>query len=254
MTAPFTIRADNIDKVIEAVWIHADQAKFALANALNRTAEEVNAVLRRELPTRFTIREPALLRYVAPQQLPMHQRATKERLQAMLLTEGMAAVLGPHEEGIPNVRTVRRPVIVPTTSLRPSVRTRIGRQFYPTSLGLLPRHTPKGDWGYALGRGSSKKGVTPFRQGKGDFMTAGWTIQGKLGTFALMEPYHKNLSPGQAGVYQRVGNRVRKLWHYVDRVKRTKNLRFEDTSNRVMAERFGVNFDGALAHALRTAR
>lgn len=248
MSNPVVIRVDNLEKVVQAVWLHADQARYAAAEALNRTAEEVNATLRLEIPRRFTIREQALLRHLAPRQLPRHQRATKENLAATLMTAELSAILGPYEEGEPHVRGTR-PVIVPTTSLRPTKASRIGRQFYPTNLGLQPRRDPSGRSYYALGRGAIAKKLTPFKQGN-----RGWTITGKLGTFALDPQYHPTLSKGQAGVYQRVGGKLRKLWHYVDRVRRPKSLQFQQTADRIMDTRFGPNFDGVLDVVLRKDR
>ena len=248
MTQPFVIRADNIEKVVQAVWLHANDARYAAAEALNRTAEEVNAALRNEIPKRFTIRETALLRHLAPIQLPRHQRATKENLVATLMTAELSAILGPYEEGIPHVRG-RRPVIVPTTSLRPSKPSRIPRTLYPTNLGLQPRRDASGAMYYALGRGSLAAKRTPIKKG-----ASGYTITGKLGTFALDPMYHPNLRPGQAGVYQRLGGKVRKLWHYVDKVRRPKALQFQATADRIMATRFAPNFDGVLDAVLKKSR
>lgn len=248
MSRPHIARIDGLNEAAKAIETFGKQGRYAASVALNRVAEEVNAALRSELPKRFTIRESALLRYVAPQQLPRHQRATRENLEATLMTSGLSAILGPYEEGKPHVRG-RRPVIVPTTALRPGKHVRIPRSLYPTNLGLQPRRDAGGSHYYALGRGAIAKKRTPFKQGK-----RGWSIQGKLGTFELNQQYHPGISSRQAGVYQRIGGVIRKLWHYRDQVSRPKALQFQATAERIMATRFGPNFDGALQAALRTAK
>lgn len=249
MTIPPVIRYEGLDELVTHIDQYRKQVPFAASLALNRVADEINATLRQEVPKRFTIREPALLRHLAPRDLPRHQRATKERLTATIMTAELSAMLGPFEAGEPHVRSLRRPVIVPTTSLRPGKRSKIPRTLYPVNLGLQPRRDAAGSLYYALGRGSRAKSRTPFKQGQ-----RGWSIQGKLGTFALDPKYHPGITKAQAGVYQRLGGSVRKLWHYVDRVQRPASLQYHATADRIMESRFNPNFDGALQFAFRTAK
>ncbi len=249
MTTPSVIRYDGLDELVDHIDQYTKQLRFAASLALNRTGEEINAALRADVPKRFTIREPMLLRHLAPRDLPRHQRATRDNLVAVVQTAELSKILGPYETGEPHVRSRQRPVIVPTTSLRPAKRVRISRTLYPANLGLQPKRDPSGKLYFALGRGSLAKSLTPYKQG-----TRGWSIQGKLGTFALDPTYHPGITAGQAGVYQRLGGRVRKLWHYVDQVKRPASLEFHATSARLMDTRFGANFDGAIVFAFKTAK
>src|SRR5690242_6159570 len=78
------------------------QFAFAAAVALNRTGEDVNARLRVIVPQVFTLRDPRLLRYVAPTTLPRDQQATKANLSVVLKTEAKGRILDPFEFGTPH--------------------------------------------------------------------------------------------------------------------------------------------------------
>ena len=231
--------------VIKAIGETGKQARFAAANALNRTGEEINADLRRTLPSRFAIRERKILHYIAPVQLPRPNRATKTNLNAILQADGLAKILGPFEEGAIHVGTPLAPVAIPTSALRRSRMTIVPRSLYPVNLGLVARRDPSGKSFFALGRGAKAKNLTPFH---------GIQIRGKLGSFVLDPTTHKGITSQQWGVYQRLGGKVRMLWRYIVSVRRPPRLLFAETAQRIMAERFETNFTGALAQALRTAR
>ena len=244
-----SIDNESLKMLVDAIGNVGKQARFAAANALNRTGEEINARMRREIPSRFTIREQKLLTYLAPVQLPKPYRATKQNLNAILQTDGLANILGPFEAGTPKVGSAAKPIIIPTSRLRPSRKSVVPRSLYPTNLGLIARKDPSGKNYYALGRNAIRKGLTPYSSKNGVVQ-----IKGKLGTFVLDPTIHKGISEKQWGVYQRLGGEVRMIWRYINRVSRPSSLQFVSTAAEVMADRFDVNFTGALEQALRTAK
>lgn len=230
------------------------QLVFATMNALNRTADDFNARMRRELPERFHVRQPGLIKHVAPVQLPKTQRATKTNLSAVMQTESLGRIFNPYETGIPHRQTAPdRPVIVPTRQLRHTDQTTIPRKWYPTNLGLTARKDPTGRPFFALGKNSLKHALTPQKVTKAGKVQ----IKGKHRTFVLDPTLHDGVTQRQHGVYVRIGparEDIRMLWQYRRQVPRPRALQFEATAREVFIQRYGVNFRGALAHALRTAR
>lgn len=234
--------------------LRQNQIPFAISVALNRTADDANAALRGILPREFTIRDPNLVRFVAPQQLPRPNRATKQNLTALLETEGKGRILDPFEIGKPKVqKSADSPVAVPTQNIRFTKRTVIPKKWYPANLGLTPKRDAAGQSYYALGRGAIKNKATPFKRAKSGKIQ----VQGKLRTFVLDPRYGHDISEKGRGVYVRVGPRredVRLIWSYRQQVQRPKILKFEDTVRRTVESRWVANMEGALAFALRTAK
>jgi hypothetical protein len=232
---------------------YRQQLPFAMAVALNRTADDANAALRRHLDDAFTIRAPGLLRYVAPLDIPRPNRARKDRLSVILETDRIGRIFNPFETGVPKVTRANEHLIIPSENLRPSPNTVIARTLYPTNLGLTAKRDPAGTHYYALGRGAKAKKLTPYHKGA----TGKWTIKGRRRTFALDPNYQQDIAPEDAGIYQRVGlgrDGIRLLWHYADRVERPSTLQFYDTLNRTFDARIKSNLEGAIAFALRTAK
>jgi hypothetical protein len=232
-----------------------DQFAFAAAIALNRTGEDANAALRQAIPQAFTLRDPRLLRYVAPSTLPRDQQANKHTLSVVLKTEAKGRILDPFEFGTPHRQaSPDQPVAIPTGDLRFTKQTVIPRRWYPANLGLTPRKEAGSlKPYYALGKGAIAKGLTPFKTGA----RGGVQVQGKLRTFVLDPKYQRGVSPKQRGVYVRIGpdkGDIRMIWRFVDQVPRPTHLRFRETAERTVAERWEPNFIGAFAFALRTAR
>jgi len=229
------------------------QIPFAKAVALNRTGEEINAALRQAIPEEFTLRFTPLLRYVAPLQLPLPDRATKDRLEMTVRTQGKGRILNPYEMGRPHTGSVSSPVAVPTRALRFQDRTVIPRRWYPSSLGLVARKDPTGQSFFALGKNAIRNKKTPVHK-----TARGVTqIKGKNRTFVLDPALQRGLSPKQAGVYIRVGpsrGDIRMIWWYIMQVPRPRILRFKEIAIQTFWRRFPVNFQGALAFALRTAK
>lgn len=250
MIKDFILDATKFERFTAA---YREQLPFAIATALNRTGEDANAALRAHIEDKFTIRVPSLLRYVAPVQLPRPNRATKQNLTVILETDRIGRLFNPFEQGVPKSGSVERPLIVPSDALRLTKKTVIPRSLYPGNLGLTPKRDPAGTSYYALGRNSKKKKLTPFHTtGRGVTQ-----VKGRRRTFVLDPRYNRNITPAQAGIYQRTGpgkHDIRLLWHFTERVQRPAVLEFYDTVDRTWDARIGPNFEGAMAFALRTAR
>lgn len=242
------------------------QVPFAAMVAINRTAEEATAALRPHIQRVFTIRTPRLLDLVAPKILPGGQRATKDHLAVTLRPRDYSDVLAGFEKGERHGTRVGldgqvEPVIIPTSTLRPTKASIIAKSWYPINLGLQARRTinprREGPYSYALGRGSlggnprgKKARKTPLHVTS----TGKLQIKGRRGTFvlnALTAPY---LDPKKWGVYRREGNQVRKLWNFAQSVERKPILQFEAIQSAVAAQRLAINFGGAYELAMRTAR
>lgn len=243
----------QVQPAIRGVAKLAKQIPYAASIALNRTGEEANAAIRQQMLREFTVRDRNLLRYVAPQQIPAPDRATKDRLSVLLQTEGKGRILNPYETGMRHdQRAPDEPVAVPTRDLRFTRQTVIPRRWYPANLGLVAKKGPTGSY-FALGRGAIKNKATPFHT------TARGAVQtkGKLRTFVLDPKQNRGLSPEQWGVYVRIGPKredIRLIWQYRASVPRPRILHFEATARRVFADRYRANWNGAIALALRTAK
>lgn len=230
------------------------QHRFATINAMNRTGEDCNAAIRHRMEQEFTVRDKRLPYFVAPQRLRPEQRANKNTLSVVLETEGSGRILNPFETGIPRVqRSALEPVAIPTQSLRFSDRTVVPRRWYPHNLGLTPRKDASGSTFFALGRNAIRDQLTPFK----NTARGATQIKGKRRTFVLDPQHHRGISPKQHGVYVRIGKGpedIRMIWRYVREVPRPPILSFRKTAIDTWNARWPVNFAGAFAHALRTAR
>lgn len=241
-------------------WLNATskQAPFAIALAMNRTAEEANYAGQRLARKNFTIREEKVVRYAFPVPIPSSERATKSRLAILLEPARQGVLLEPFEEGKPHgPDRLGRPVAMPSYGpggLRTTKRTVIPRQIYPVNLGLQRRLDPSGKTYYALGRGSIKKGLTPYSTVNG-----GYVKQGRFGTYEV--PSKRN--PGQSLVFQRKQGPAASgrggagsvlLWVMKPMVKRPKILHFVETISATIDGRFEANLLGAWDYAQRTAR
>lgn len=243
----------NVKPTVKALGDLAKQVPFAVSVALNRTAEDALAALRREIPQRFIVRNARLLRFVAPPFLPIENRARKDRLVARLETEGIGRILNPFETGIPKVGTPLLPVAIPTPHLQFTKRTVVPRRWYPVNLGLVPRRDASGRGFFALGKNAIRDKKSPFKTTKRGAVQ----IKGKLRTFVLDPQHHRGISPKQRGVYVRIGkdrDDIRMIWMYRDRTRRPRILRFRETVEAEVRRRWPENFRGAWAFALRTAR
>lgn len=230
------------------------QMPFAVSVALNRTAEDGLAALRRVVPTEFTLRDKNLMDAVAPRQIARPNRASKANLSVILETEGKGRILDPFEFGKAKVqKSADAPVAVPTRNLRFTQTTVIPKKWYPHNLGLTPRSDPGGNKYYALGRGAIKNKLSPIKRTS----TGKIQVKGKLRTFVLDPRYGMNVDEKARGVYVRIGpsrEDIRLLWSYREQVPRPKIFKFEDTVRKTVEARWVPNMEGAFAFALRTAK
>lgn len=236
----------------------SDQAPFAIAVAMNRTAEEANFAGRALARKNFTIREEKVIRYAFPIPIPVVERATKHRLSILMEPTRHGVLLEPFEEGKPHTfDRMGRPVAMPSYGpggLRTTKGTVIPKQIYPANLGLQPRRDPKGTTYYALGRNSIKKKLSPYS------VAGGKTVkQGRFGTYEVQS----KTRPGVSFVFQRkqgpaapgagsAGSVL--LWVMKPMVKRPRVLNFYSTIQGTIDGRFETNLLGAWDLAQRTAR
>lgn len=257
MANGFDIRVDP-KEVLGLLNSLSDQAPFAIAVAMNRTAEEANFAGRQLARKNFTIREEKVLRYAFPIPIPNVERATKHRLSILMEPTRHGLLLEAYEEGKPHTfDRMGRPVAMPSFGsggLRTTKATVIPKQLYPVNLGLQVRRDPKGTTYYALGRNSIKKQLTPFSSAGGKQVK-----QGRFGTYEVKS----QTRPGVSFVFQRKqgpaapgarGAGSVLLWVMKPMVKRPKVLGFYDTINRTIEGRWEANLLGAWDLAQRTAR
>jgi hypothetical protein len=239
-----SIRIDEKDAIAFFKTLGQD-APYWIANALNRTGEDALAAIRSHVPRAFTIREPGLLRYVAPLKLPPESRARKNRLTATLDTKGAGRILNPYEQGIPKgPDSLGRLPAVPGAYLRPTKQAKIPRLFYPHNLGLVPYRDASGMTFYALGRGSKINRMAPKKSRSGN------VLYGKRRTFMVTR------SDGAKHILMRVGPGPRglvRLWTLTPLVRRPKLLGFRDTIQRVVNERWRINAEGMIRAGLEQA-
>jgi hypothetical protein len=236
------------------------QIPFVTAIALNRTVEDALARARREIAQRFIVRVPGFI--YPPVQLPRVWRATKQNPTAIFAlgdgdggSEGIGArrssILSKFQAGgIKSASDPLFPIAIPTRAIRPNPRALVPQALYPKNLGLAPRRDVSG-------------GTVPVRL-KGAIRTLDGRkigkrarkqqqLQGIGGTFTINST--ENGRP--IGVFQRTGagrKDVRMIWAYRQSIVIPRRLDWDGIARRTAEERWAINFEGALALAMRTAR
>lgn len=208
----------------------AKHAPNAIALAINRTVDDGYAVIRQHVREAFTIRTLPLA-FVAPMTNKPGDRATPQRLYSVLEPAGAGKILSPFEEGIPHGRDrLGRPVIIPSSSLRPGRYSTIPRNLYPTNLGLAVVQDAKASvLYYNTGRGAKKRGITGKPPQKG-----------RQGTFTATD------SQGRTLYIQRTSkDTTRVLWFTRDSVPRPPILEYRDAVQRTVDQRWEINMRGA---------
>jgi hypothetical protein len=236
------------------------QIPFALANALNKTANDVQRQVQEGLNTRFTI-APQRTRFMARliKRRKGEDSATKASLVARVRVEGPETVTGRdpaaplltrHEQGGTHTRPPDlTQFYLPTDEIRPSDRSLVPRALYPSSLRLVPRRSPDGVLP------AKKRGKVRTLAGKAISNRArrAQGLEGVGGTFTINDP-----DTGRPlGIYQRTGRGrrdLRKLWSFRTKVSLRPRLAFHATAKQVVPQRISENFSRALAQAIRTAR
>lgn len=221
------------------------QLPFAAANALNRSAQEVQTRLRQELYLKFTIRDPRFMERLV--KIRRTDRATKDNLVARVRIEGpggdenRASVLTRHIDPPALRHSLPDPFFIPTDALRYPKSAKVPRRMYPKNLRVMGRRD-------IVGTLPASTHVTSGGKVQ---------IQGKRRTFVLF-----NKSGVALGVYQRGEGRrgktrredIERIWVYKHSIHTRVNYPFYKLSDRVFRERWAVNIQGFLQSAIRTAR
>lgn len=213
------------------------QLPFALASAMNRTAEEFQDAMQQGVRERFTIRVPRVDRVA---KIERGNCATKELLRVIVDVDPRFGFWRKFEQGGTKTElNPTMPIAIPATTIRPAFADTVPRSLYPKNLRLVERRDISGTL-------PPKAHVT--RRGV-------LQIKGKQRTFVLDPASMFGVQTW--GVYQRTGpgkHDIRLLWRYKHRVPIPAKLQWQATAERVVATRWAINFEGMLAYALRTAR
>lgn len=257
--------AREVEGLKEAIAAVDDVARrhvpFAVSVAINRTLEEFLAVARGQIQERLTVRVPRFT--LPPVQLPTAARATKAKLfgQAALgygdvtrdtIGERREKLLRKFESGgTKTARDPQFPIAIPTQAIRPSFGALVPRTLYPQNLRLAPKVVGSGETLPALRKGKVRS-LDGGNLGKRARKQQG--LEGVGGTFTINDENGRPI-----GVFQRVGrgntrNDVRMIWAYKQRIQIPDRMDFFDLADLVVRRRLVINFDGALAQALATAR
>lgn len=219
----------------------SDNFPTARTWALNRTAEDVTAALRKDAAGRFIFRGARgqrVLNWYAPRTLPAIMRARDNKPWATVEPEGPGKILRPFETGAPKVGLHGQPVAIPTRAVRPTPQAEIPPKMFP--FNLFPQLRQGGT--VARTKSGKIKRSKSFRQVK-PFMLDPASMQG--------------LRPQAWGIYQRTGPGrmdIRRLWSFRPSVPRPKLLTTYDTSKRVVAQRWTPNIVGAFRQIVNSPR
>jgi hypothetical protein len=254
------VEVDGFDAVQRAFDEVPKQARFASSIAINRTLEEALEAGRQEIKGTMTVRVPDFI--LPPTQLPNHARAKPTKLEGVA-SFGYADVfpssIGARREtilrkfeygGTKDAPDPQFPIALPTKALRPSPSVVVPRAMYPVNLRLVPRRTADNQELGALRRGKVRTlsgGNVRSKKHRGELQ-----LEGIGGTFGVMDE-----SGRLQWVFQRTGRGsrdIRLIWAFRQSIRIPKLLHFTDLAGRIIDDRFLVNFNGAWALALGTAK
>ncbi len=226
------------------------QIPFTVALTLNRTAEEAVEAGRTHMRRVFTIR-----REFVPRQFRQFNKATKDKLETIVeITPRGGRFLRIHEPGGVRAAGVN-PIAIPTSNLRPTRTANILSRLYPVQLGFFVRRAINDRMSASLDPQYLALQGTGYEPGSANIRNFK-VREGPFHTFELTEGRNR-IAPRQAGIYQRTGpgrGDVRLLWSYRRSVTIRPQLRFAETVQRVVADRWQENFRGFFDFAMRTAR
>lgn len=226
------------------------QLPFAVATALNRTADETQQRLRVEEHLAFTLRTSQSAAFMERLvKIDPADRATKAKLSTVIRVTGpasdpaKAALLGRQIEGgqrsAPSEALgggVAMPFFIPAQALRPNQYAVIPATKFPAALNLL-----------------EKLGVNSASVKRRRRSAAAHPVVGKDRTFVMFD----KATGKPVGIYQREGlgkDNVQPLWFFSGRVTTHHLFRFEAIALRTIAERWPINLAGMLDYAIKTAK
>lgn len=235
--------------------VRRDQLPFAISLAVNRTALAAQHGIRAGVAQRFILRRPQFVLQTV--RIEKYDFANKRRPTAFRIkidereSRDFLAKFetgGKKESLDPTI-----PIPIPSTHLRATRAELVPRRMYPRALRLFEARGAVGGFFTQGGRrhllfGTLARGE--HRTGRGVLQ-----IKGKRRTF-ILDP-QENFGVKTWGVYQRTGSGkgdVRLLWTFKRRIPIPSLLRFEATARDVVERRFQLEFAGAYARAIATAR
>lgn len=233
MVIHISFQAD-MSKALRHLDVMQKQVKFATAKALTKTAQDVQAGLKKEMKRVFDRPTPYTLNSLRV------KPATKERLQASVFLKDdtfkgtpAAKYLGPQIAG--GSRALKR---FEASLLR---------------VGLLPPgHVAVPGGAARLDRyGNMRPGqITQILSGvRASNDPTQNRRRGKAGQYFIGRPGHAPL-----GVWQRVGRGVQPVLIYVKAPNYQPRLAFRKVGERIARENFSKHFEAALRQAMTTAR
>lgn len=235
----------NVAPAVDALTAYAQrQVPFAAANALNRSADEVQVRLQQEIYLQMTVRTSQagqFLERLIKRDRGLGDFAAKDRLSSSVRIAGpgnsiaAASILGRHIEGGPHATDSTDPFYIPEGTLRPRFGDVVPRNLYPAALGLVPRGS---------GAVRSRRRIRPRFAG-------GVQLIGKYRTFTIVK------SGRTLGIFQRTGplpGDVEMIWEFTEHLTLPPQFPFYTLAERVFVERWAPNFAGFLVSAIASAR
>lgn len=247
----------NIDKVLQDLDdVGKKQAPFALALALNRTAEERQALMRERIVSSLSIRQPAAIRlFEQSVRFARADRADKNKGKFAATVriigrdtpaqqEGFrrfGQMILRHDEG--GKRIAGQQIRVgrdsfPAFYIPARPRTQMERKDYPGNIGAAARRDPKGKLYHAKSKRKTR-------------MMKGASVRGE-------SYYTVKLPSGRGIIFKRFqfGNEMSKsqpIWWLRPSITLKPRLQLDRTFYDGLDAQLQANWDGFLTHALRTA-
>lgn len=225
-----TVKLDGIEQAISRLTnIEQRQVPFAMSLALNRTAEEIQTAQRGELRSNFTIRRPWVEQGV---KIARQNRSTKEKLSVSIEIDPSRSFLTKFEAG--GTKTPRgRSITVPHGAKR--------NKSDVIQKGERPR-----SFQFVQAASSLKTRTTIYKGLKRTFM-----IQRPDGSGLILRRMGRR---GKGPAHSMRDPRLKVLYILTPSAQLKPSLEFYSTGRRIAGERFMVNMNGFLAHAISTAR
>jgi Family of unknown function (DUF6441)/Bacteriophage HK97-gp10, putative tail-component len=192
----------------------AKQFRFSVAKALTQTAVEVQREVKKNMPSRFTLRRQWIVQGIRM------EKATKDNLTATVYSKD--AFMGRQEVGGTKTPKYDQHLAIPMRAVRRYKSGMINPADLPANLGQAQFTVKRG------GKDAARRG-------------AGGSV-------------FKLVSNGRTFLCRRKNGKVELLYMLVPRAKVEKRLGLADDAVKVARARFSENLRDALEYAMRTAR
>lgn len=243
----------NADAVAKLMAAAARQVPFATANGLNATVKDVQTEQRKVMSRNFAIRRQD---FIEKHGVKIMEFANKTKLVTVIGNDPKANFLTKFEDGGEKRARAGRNLAVPR-GVKRNKRDIITPANRPKSFDFREHITTGGQvsfQGKARGRGKNRARQQITFGGEGGKRQ----LKGKFRTFILHTPMG-------GGIYQRVGrgkksagigqdNNIRLLYRFMPKAHINPRFHFHETAERVVQQRWALNFRRAFADALATAR